>query len=94
MEGIQALLSFQGDNSQRDADWFQSAMRYGHDTQFSIQALTNVMGNDEEDGIEITVSEPVMPHRKVTIFIPTRDNKPIQVSETKLAREAIQITHN
>lgn len=94
IKGIQPLLSFQGESKQKDADWFQGALRYGHDTELKIQALTNVAGDESEDGVEITLEESVMPYRKITIFIPTLDNIPIQVSETKLIRETIQITHN
>ena len=87
---IAPQLNFPGANGAKDADSFQMACRY-YDSTFAIKANYNPSGDGEDDGIWIILDETGGERRRVEVFIPAWDNKPIKVTETKVTRTPINI---
>jgi hypothetical protein len=87
---IAPSINFPGAAGQKDEDRFQSVCRYGYDSTFAVMAVYNSPeGSGEDDGINIVLNEAGGERRRVEIFIPAWDDKPIKVTETKVTRTPI-----
>ena len=89
---IAPSIEFPGAAGKKDEDKFQATLRYGYDSTFAVKAVYNSPeGSGEDDGIKIVLSEAGGERRLVEVFIPAWDDKPINVTETKVTRTPIII---